>query len=187
MAKYHRIVVIGAQNVGKTTLINSFLNNQFNEEYVPTIEDTYSVEDQKLENQHFIDIIDTGGIDLFPNVQDHWLRDGQTFILVYSVACQDSFRALNGVKEDLITLEMTDTPVVVVANKFDLTDQAVIDAKEGRELSRSFTDSFFVEASAKLKFNVQVVFQHAIRRIHEKVLEGLSDVSPTKKHKCVMF
>jgi Ras-related protein Rap-1A/Ras-related protein Rap-1B len=60
-----------------------------------------------------------------------------------------------------------DVPMVLVGNKCDLQDQRAISRDQGEGLSKKFNCAF-IEASAKLKINVENVFFDLVRQINKK-------------------
>lgn len=62
----HRMVILGSTKVGKTAIISRFLNERFDDQYTPTIEDFhrkfYSIRGEVYQ----LDILDTSGNHPFP-------------------------------------------------------------------------------------------------------------------------
>jgi len=69
--------------------------------------------------------------------------------------------------------------MVLVGNKADLTDQRVISTEQGDELAKKFGNCAFLEASAKTRTNVELIFNTLIRQIN-KLNPGKPD-KPKKK------
>ncbi|RCN33747.1 Ras family protein [Ancylostoma caninum] len=132
-----------------------FVQGLFVSSYDATIEDSYRKhftvdgEDCRLE------ILDTAGTEQFTGMRDLYVRNGQGFILVYSVNDRSTLSELKEIRDAIV-------PMVVVGNKTDL--QRVVPASAGRELSKQFGCSFY-EASAKLNENVAEIFTDCVRQI----------------------
>ncbi|VDK42330.1 unnamed protein product [Anisakis simplex] len=64
--KVYRLVVVGSPRTGKSAIVNRFLNNDFEERYIPTIENFYR-KLYKIRGELFqLDIVDCSGNDPFP-------------------------------------------------------------------------------------------------------------------------
>ena len=50
-------------------------------------------------------------------------------------------------------------PMVLVGNKCDLEDERVVGKDQGQNLAKQFGNCTFLETSAKLKINVNEIFQ----------------------------
>ena len=61
-----RLVVLGSAKVGKTSIVNRFLNNQFDDKYTPTIEDFHRKVYRIKGETYRLDILDTSGYQPFP-------------------------------------------------------------------------------------------------------------------------
>ena len=64
-----RLVVLGSAKVGKTSIVNRFLNNKFEENYTPTIEDFHRKVYRIKGEAYRLDVLDTSGNDPFPAMQ----------------------------------------------------------------------------------------------------------------------
>ena len=87
----YKIVVLGGGGVGKSALTIRLVTNSFLSEYDPTIEDSYRklvVIDGKW---CVLDILDTAGQEEFSSMQDQWMREGQAFLVVYSITSRITF------------------------------------------------------------------------------------------------
>ncbi|VDM75991.1 unnamed protein product [Strongylus vulgaris] len=129
-----------------------FVQGQFVSSYDATIEDSYRKhftvdgEDCRLE------ILDTAGTEQFSGMRDLYVRNGQGFILVYSINDRNSLNELKEIHDVIVKLKQSENvPMVLVGNKTDL--RRVIPTSMGRDMSKQFGCSFY-ETSAKLNENV---------------------------------
>lgn len=85
------------------------------------------------------------------------MKNGQGFVLVYSITAQSTFNDLQDLREQILRVKDTDdVPMVLVGNKCDLEDERVVGKDQGVNLARQFNCAF-METSAKAKINVQDV------------------------------
>jgi small GTP-binding protein len=130
-----------------------------------------------------LEILDTAGTEQFTAMRDLYMKNGQGFVLVYSITSQATFNDLLELREQILRVKDTiDVPMVLVGNKCDLEDERVLSKDQGQTLARQFNCTF-MEASAKLKVNVPEIFYDLVRQINKKVPEKKSK-PPKKKSKC---
>eukprot|EP01133_Synstelium_polycarpum_P001345 gene1345-1539_t len=183
-----KIVVLGSGGVGKSALTVQFVQviGSINYTYDPTIEDSYRKQVEVDGNQCMLEILDTAGTEQFTAMRDLYMKNGQGFVLVYSIISNSTFNELPDLREQILRVkDCEDVPMVLVGNKCDLHDQRQIATEQGEDLSRKFGGCVFLEASAKNKINVEQIFYDLIRQINRK-----NPVGPAKKDKkssCVLL
>ena len=114
-------------------------------------------------------------------MRDLYMKDGQGFVLVYSIVAKSTFTDLNDIRDQIVRVKDTDDfPSILVGNKCDLEEQRVVSKGESQELASKWKCSN-MEASAKTSTNIQELFLDLIRQINKK--EGPTKVQ-TKKGGC---
>ncbi|KAI1728025.1 ras family domain-containing protein [Ditylenchus destructor] len=178
----YKIVVLGSGGVGKSALTVQFVQNIFVEKYDPTIEDSYRKQVEVDGQQCMLEILDTAGTEQFTAMRDLYMKNGQGFVLVYSITAQSTFNDLMDLRDQILRVKDTDdVPMILVGNKCDLEDERVVGKDQGHNLARQF-NSAFLETSAKAKINVQEVFYDLVRQINRRYPE--SGRRPGSKKKC---
>ncbi|XP_058795205.1 ras-related protein Rap1 [Phymastichus coffea] len=171
----YKIVVLGSGGVGKSALTVQFVQGIFVEKYDPTIEDSYRKQVEVDGQQCMLEILDTAGTEQFTAMRDLYMKNGQGFVLVYSITAQSTFNDLHDLREQILRVKDTDdVPMVLVGNKCDLEDERVVGKEQGNNLARQYNCAF-METSAKAKINVNDIFYDLVRQINKK--------SPEKKTK----
>jgi len=161
--KYH-FVVMGSAGVGKSAITLRFVNRQFEPRYDPTIEDRYQ---KILEYQGVplvLEILDTAGRDTFSAMRELYMKNGEGFVLVYSITSQNSLEHLHSIIEDIMRYKNAKVPMVVVGNKCDLAKKREVDPKDGKEVAKEYSCPFF-ESSAKTDINITEVFHSLICQV----------------------
>lgn len=163
-APLYKLIVLGDGGVGKTALTIQLCLNHFVEEYDPTIEDSYRKQVVLDGQTAMLEILDTAGQEEYTALRDQWIRDGEGFILVYSITSRSSFSRIRTYYEQIQRVKEDDEgfSVVIVGNKSDRNAERVVSTDDGRALARELNSGFF-EASAKLNVNIEKAFFDCVR------------------------
>jgi len=168
MLREYKLVVLGSGGVGKSALTVQFVQGIFVEKYDPTIEDSYRKQVEIDGQQCMLEILDTAGTEQFTAMRDLYMKNGQGFVLVYSIIAHSTFNDLPDLRDQILRVKDKDeVPMVLVGNKSDLHDQRVITIEQGDELAKKFGNCAFLEASAKTRTNVDLIFNTLIRQINK--------------------
>jgi len=169
----YRLVVIGSGGVGKSALTIQFMENRFVEDYDPTIEDLYRKQCVIEGEEALVDVLDTAGQEEFSAMREHYMLDGEGFLLVYSVTERDSFDLIGTYHEQILRVKDTQSvPIVLVGNKSDLECDRTVDMLEGQLFAQEL-GCRFVETSAKLGINVTETFIDLVCEIRDRNRELL--------------
>eukprot|EP00092_Neocalanus_flemingeri_P009288 GFUD01009994.1.p1 GENE.GFUD01009994.1~~GFUD01009994.1.p1 ORF type:complete len:194 (+),score=67.01 GFUD01009994.1:53-634(+) len=164
----YKIVVLGSGGVGKSALTVQFVQGIFVEKYDPTIEDSYRKQVEVDGQQCMLEILDTAGTEQFTAMRDLYMKNGQGFVLAYSITAQSTFNDLSDLREQILRVKDTDdVPMVLVGNKCDLEDERVVGKDQGLNMARQFSNCAFMETSAKAKIGVSDVFFDLVRQVNK--------------------
>ena len=116
-----------------------------------------------------LEILDTAGTEQFTAMRDLYMKNGQGFVLVYSITAQSTFNDLHEIRDQILRVKDTeDVPIILVGNKCDLEDEREVGRDQGAFLARSWNNCTFLETSAKAKVNVNEIFVDLVRQINKK-------------------
>eukprot|EP01091_Cochliopodium_minus_P003684 TRINITY_DN13660_c0_g1_i1.p1 TRINITY_DN13660_c0_g1~~TRINITY_DN13660_c0_g1_i1.p1 ORF type:complete len:187 (-),score=35.43 TRINITY_DN13660_c0_g1_i1:20-580(-) len=167
MSEY-KVVVIGSGAVGKSAMTIQFINQEFIEEYDPTIEDCYRKLYTIDGESCMLNVVDTAGQEEFRVLREQHIKSGQGYLIVYSVDNQSSFEEITGYHNEILDYKLKDhVPMVLCGNKCDLTIDRVISTEDGSELAKKFQIPFF-ETSALKNINVNESFFECVREIKKE-------------------
>lgn len=182
--EYH-IVVLGAGGVGKSCLTAQFVQNVWIESYDPTIEDSYRKHIEVDGRQCILEILDTAGTEQFTAMRELYMKQGQGFLLVFSITSMSSLNELSELREQIIRIKDDENvPIVIVGNKSDLEEDRAVPRARAFSLSQSWGNAPYYETSARRRANVNEVFIDLCRQIIRKDAKGSSgdyDLAPRKR------
>lgn len=154
-----KLVFLGDQNVGKTSLITRFMYDTWHDSYEATIgidflSKTIHLADKTIRLQ----LWDTAGQERFRCLIPSYIRDSTAAIIVYDITNSNTFHSVTQWIEEVQAERGNDVIVVIVGNKIDLNKKRQISTDEGR-LKANELNVIFIETSAKDGYNVKHLFE----------------------------
>lgn len=155
----HKVVFVGDQGSGKTSIIKAFIYGSFDYNYQATIgidflSKTMYVDDRPVRLQ----IWDSAGQERFRSLIPSYIRDSSVAVVVYDVSSRTSFASSSKWIEDVRAERGADVVIVLVGNKTDLRERRQVSTEEGERRARE-EGVLFLETSAKAGYNVKALFR----------------------------
>lgn len=175
-----KVVVVGNGAVGKSSMIQRYCKGIFTKDYKKTIGVDF-LERQIEVNGEDIRLMlwDTAGQEEFDAITKAYYRGAQACVLAFSTVDRDSFEAVESWKRK-VEEEVGEISMVIVQNKIDLIDDAVVQPDEAEALAKKLRLRFY-RTSVKDNLNVEEVFRY----LAEKYLQQLNceeDEEPASFH-----
>mmetsp|Transcript_108791 Transcript_108791/g.314139 ORF Transcript_108791/g.314139 Transcript_108791/m.314139 type:complete len:217 (-) Transcript_108791:97-747(-) len=155
----YKLVFLGEQAVGKTSVITRFMYDTFDQNYQATIGIDFLSKTMYLEDRTVrLQLWDTAGQERFRSLIPSYIRDSSGAIVVYDITNRASFNNTSKWIEDVRSERGNDVVIVLVGNKTDLADRRQVSTEEGEEKAKE-NSVMFIETSAKVGFNIKALFR----------------------------
>eukprot|EP00271_Cylindrocystis_brebissonii_P011579 TRINITY_DN29449_c0_g1_i1.p1 TRINITY_DN29449_c0_g1~~TRINITY_DN29449_c0_g1_i1.p1 ORF type:complete len:207 (-),score=44.33 TRINITY_DN29449_c0_g1_i1:1111-1731(-) len=161
-----KVIILGDSGVGKTSLMNQYVNKKFSNQYKATIGADFLTKEVQVEDRLVtMQIWDTAGQERFQSLGVAFYRGADCCVLVYDVNVAKSFDNLDNWREEFLIqanpAERELFPFVVLGNKIDVEggNRRVISEKKAKAWCASKGNIPYFETSALQDFNVDAAFQ----------------------------
>uniref|UniRef100_A0A8C7DFC8 RAB7A, member RAS oncogene family n=1 Tax=Oncorhynchus kisutch TaxID=8019 RepID=A0A8C7DFC8_ONCKI len=153
--------------VGKTSLMNQYVNRKFSNQYKATIGADFLTKEVMVDDRLVtMQIWDTAGQERFQSLGVAFYRGADCCVLVFDVTAPNTFKTLDSWRDEfLIQASPRDPenfPFVVLGNKIDLENRQVT-TKRAQAWCQSKNNIPYFETSAKEAINVEQAFQTIAR------------------------
>lgn len=139
-----------------------------------------------------LEVLDAGSEEEYGALRDQWIRDGEGFVLVYSITQRRSFERISRFHKQIQRVKEPSTaspsypaslfapqhynpakmpPIILVGNNSHRITEREVSTQEGYDLARKLGCDF-VEASTKNCINVEMAFYDVIRKLRRKHIEA---------------
>ncbi|XP_033109176.1 ras-related protein Rab-6A isoform X1 [Anneissia japonica] len=154
-----KLVFLGEQSVGKTSLITRFMYDSFDNTYQATIGIDFLSKTMYLEDRTVrLQLWDTAGQERFRSLIPSYIRDSTVAVVVYDITNANSFHQTSKWIDDVRTERGSDVIIMLVGNKTDLADKRQVSIDEGEKKAKDL-NVLFIETSAKSGYNVKQLFR----------------------------
>ncbi|XP_069468566.1 ras-related protein Rab-6A-like isoform X6 [Ambystoma mexicanum] len=181
-----KLVFLGEQSVGKTSLITRFMYDSFDNTYQATIGIDFLSKTMYLEDRTMrLQLWDTAGQERFRSLIPSYIRDSASAIVVFDITNLNSFQQTSKWIDDVRTERGSDVIIMLVGNKTDLADKRQVSIEEGERKAKEL-NVMYIETSAKAGYNVKQLFRRVAAALPgmdstpEKSKEDMIDIKLEK-------
>ncbi|XP_019343440.1 ras-related protein Rab-41 isoform X6 [Alligator mississippiensis] len=181
-----KLVFLGEQSVGKTSLITRFMYDSFDNTYQATIGIDFLSKTMYLEDRTVrLQLWDTAGQERFRSLIPSYIRDSTIAVVVYDITNLNSFQQTSKWIDDVRTERGSDVIIMLVGNKTDLADKRQVSVEEGERKAQEL-NVMYVETSAKAGYNMKQLFRRVAAALPgmdstpEKSKEDMIDIKLEK-------
>jgi small GTP-binding protein len=159
-----KVVMIGAGGSGKTALVNRFLTQKFSEQYIVTIGSQFAVKKVRIKNNGRDVVVkllvwDLAGQERFDFIRESYYRGSKGALLVFDTTRKSTFMELEKWIAETENALGQRIPIILLANKVDLSNKRVITTEMGEAFSEEHGLVGYLETSALNGQNVEEAFQ----------------------------
>ncbi|GMF03974.1 hypothetical protein B5S31_g1145 [[Candida] boidinii] len=168
MLTKYKIVFLGDQGVGKTSLITRFMYDTFDSHYAATIGIDFLSKTMYLDDKTIrLQLWDTAGQERFRSLIPSYIRDSNVAIIVYDITNKESFQSVEKWINDVKDERGSNVILCLIGNKSDLIDKRVVSVEDGEILSKKLNCKIFIETSTKNGYNVKNLFKKIAKLLPE--------------------
>ncbi|MCQ2818008.1 MAG: GTP-binding protein [archaeon] len=162
-----KIIFLGDQSTGKSSILNRFVNDKFDENYQATIGLDFNSKIVKIDNQDVrLLLFDTAGQEKFRSLIQMYTRGSQIILLVYDITRKESFEHIPEWINELTNVKKEEVIFCLVGNKIDLNEKREVTYEEGKKFADE-NKIIFEEVSAKTGDNFASLFY---KQIFDKII-----------------
>ncbi|ARF09964.1 Ras family GTPase [Indivirus ILV1] len=166
----YKVIVVGDSGVGKSNIVNRFINNTFTNDAKSTIGIDFQVKTLDLGPETIkIQIWDTAGQERFRSIHRSYYKYSSGIIIVFDLTNRQSFEHIEKWIEEIeksVDNNLKNIKFLLVGNKSDLVEKRKVYDNDIKTLYGKF-DFVYVETSAKNNIGIKYGFYELAKKIHE--------------------
>jgi len=172
-----KIILLGDSSVGKSSIFNRFINNEFTDDYKCTIGAEFKLQTINPDNNTEVNlhIWDTAGSEKYKSITKQYYHESHGIILIYDVTQRETFNNLESWINEIKNNSKKDIKVIIVGNKNDI-EKRVVSVNEGIDFAKKY-NSLYIDASAKNGTNIMLIFH----KITEIILSSIKEEEKNDK------
>lgn len=167
-----KIVLVGAQGVGKTCIVSRAITGQFDPSVKATVGACYACKLVEVKDKTIkLQIWDTAGQERYKNMVPMYYRNARIAVVVFSVIDELSLEAVDFWVNSVNAGTSPQPALFIVGNKIDCeAEQRKITTEQGKEMAAKFDAEYF-EVSALTGKNIEEMMQRmgevALKKVEE--------------------
>ena len=181
-----KTILVGDAGVGKTSLSQRYLTNQFSEDYRATIGvDFLSKDLEHKGNEYTLQVWDTAGQERFSSITTAFYRGSDSCVIVYDITRRKTFESIvNWIELFLETGEVNDEetfPFIVLGNKADKESKREVAKAYAEDWCKENGNLAFFEVSALNGDQIEEAFGYIVEQSVEQYLENNKEEEEFKR------
>ena len=165
-----KIILIGSSGVGKSSILQRYIQKTFNDSYASTIGVDFFMKSINIgEKPIKLQIWDTAGTEKFRSITTGYYRGADAAFVVFDLSSKTSFKAVSEWIENYYKYKNPDSEknVVLIGNKVDLVDKREVTQEEAENYVKD-NNIFYFETSAKEGKNIEECFNFMAEKLLEQ-------------------
>ncbi|KAH0793577.1 Ras family protein [Histomonas meleagridis] len=178
-AQLVKFIVIGNAGVGKTSIINRLVRDDYDPEVTPTIGVDYVNFDTTVQNEPFHIIIwDTAGQERYFNIIRNYFRNSLGIILVFDITSRHSFEKIPFWLKTARKEADPNCQVMLIGNKSDFQSIREVSNEEAEKFAEENQILCYMETSALNNKNIKEAFMKLTEKIYNLMSTGEINIEP---------
>ena len=178
-----KLVLLGETGVGKTSIMQRFVENKFEDKSTASIGIDFSFKTMKYKKKSYsIQIFDTAGQERFKSIAKTYYHMGEGFLIVFDLSNNDSLNALKDWIED-VKENVDDPKFIIIGNKDDLQKSKKLSDDIIENQLDNYKDVIYIKTSAKKNINIKEAFEKMIDLLENKNNVQIEQEQKTEKNK----
>ena len=166
-----KLILIGNSGVGKSSILNRYMNKTFEDSYKCTIGVDFLMKSIEINGKTVkLQLWDTAGQEKYKSMVASYYRGANVAFVVFDLTNHESFDSLPLWIENYYRNGPEQKNIILIGNKKDMIDDRKVTQEEA-ELFSQTNNMMYFETSAKEGDNIEYVFTYAA----EKLLEFYSN------------
>jgi len=158
-----KVIILGDSGVGKTSLMNQYVNKKFEHKYKATIGADFLTREIDVDGTLVtLQIWDTAGQERFQSLGSAFYRGADACMLVFDLTSQESFQHLEAWQDEFNIQAGKNRDFVLIGNKSDLDELRVVSPSTASSWCKKHSETDqalrYFECSAKDNANVEQAF-----------------------------
>ena len=162
-----KIILIGSSGVGKSSILQRYIQKTFNDSYASTIGVDFFMKSINIgEKTIKLQLWDTAGTEKFRSITTGYYRGADAAFVVFDLSAKSSFKAVSEWIENYYKYKNPDSEknVVLIGNKVDLVDKREVTQEEAENYVKD-NNIFYFETSAKEGKNIEECFNFMAEKL----------------------
>eukprot|EP00829_Urostomides_striatus_P009457 TRINITY_DN2069_c0_g2_i1.p1 TRINITY_DN2069_c0_g2~~TRINITY_DN2069_c0_g2_i1.p1 ORF type:complete len:248 (-),score=81.43 TRINITY_DN2069_c0_g2_i1:29-727(-) len=182
--KFLKVMILGNSGVGKTSILEQYVNNGFNGNYKVTIGADFLTKDLEIDGKKVkLQIWDTAGQEKYISLGIAYYRGADACMFVFDLTDKASFKALDKWNEVFIAQipeeKAKKFPLILLGNKAD-KDGRIVTEENAKVWCAAHDGMPFYETSAKTAVGLSEAFSHVAKLAMKRADDDEKTVSPKK-------
>ena len=165
-----KTILLGDSGVGKTSIINRYVNNRFNPDLPSSLcSSSNEVEIIKDDINYKLIIWDTSGQEVYHSLTNLFIKGSNIVILTYAVNSLSSFEGLKYWHKSLVdNIGANNYVLAVVGSKMDLVNEEVVTEEQGKEFADEKNAIFKLVSAKENSKGIHELFDLLLEELIEK-------------------
>jgi small GTP-binding protein len=162
-----KLILIGNSGVGKSSIIQRYMKNTFEESYKCTIGVDFLMKTLNLNGKTVkLQLWDTAGQEKYKSMVASYYRGANVALVVFDITNHASFDSLPVWIENYYKNGPEEKNIILIGNKKDMEESRQV-TKQEAEIFSETNNMMYFETSAKEGDNIEYIFTYAAEKLLE--------------------